>query len=144
MKSIYVITTPAIRNTDRVSFKFMFDSKAPFEKFASISGNYGIVKLTDKDSNEINPFKLARGESGAIGSDGVKKWRINIFDSDGLVLAGSVEESPQESGLQKILGDVDSCVLLMETSIVDKFRDVCNVLGIQIDMFACDEILSTS
>jgi len=143
-KRLFVITTPSIKETGRISFKFMFDSKAPFNDFVDIAEDYGIVKLTDKAENEINPFKLMQGEPNAIGPDGVKKWRIYVGNSKGLVLSGSVEESPNEEGLQRLLGDMDDCVLLMEEKLLDRFRIACNDAEIQLDTFQCNSELFTS
>jgi len=143
-KRLYMITAPSIKETGRISFKFMFDSQAPFNDFADIAENYGMIKLTDKESDEVNPFKLARGEPNAIGPDGVKKWRVYVGNSKGLVLSGSVEESPNEEGLQRLLTDMDDCVLLMEEKLLDRFCIACSGIEIQLTVFQYHSELSTS
>ena len=147
VKSIYVITCTHLIETGKMSFKFMFDSKAPFTELADYSNanNYGFVKLTEKEENEVNPFKLMQGEPNAIGPDGIKKWRIYTGDSKGQTFGGSVEEVPKkEDGLMRLLEDIESCILLMDVALFERFSIACNRLQINIRGHHFDGELSTS
>ena len=80
-KRIFVITGISIIDTGKVSFRFMFDSSAPYTQFMEYSGQFGLLTLDKKGDDYVDPFRLARSEPGAIGDDGVKRWQVFIFKS---------------------------------------------------------------
>ncbi len=141
-----IVTTPQLEQTERVSFKFLVHPGVPRD---FICDTWGIVTMRRKDDNEINPFKLARGEPGAIGDDGVKRWDIHLFTGErGNICSGGVDESSDEGGLRTLLRDategIDRIALLMEKDLLDRFTNVCNALGIEFQIHECSENLSTS
>jgi hypothetical protein len=144
-KRLFVVTAPAITDTGRVSFKFLFDSKAQNIPFDT-TGRYGQVMLEDKHKDEVDPFKLARGEPGAVGPNGTKKWRICIGNSKCRDLAGSVNECPNENerGLQELLKDAGEAALLMERGIFDRFELAAKAVGYEVLAHHFDGTLSTS
>jgi len=124
----------------------MFKSESPFEEYSDIGALYGIVKLREKGENEFNPFKLMRGEPGAIGPDGKLKWQIHVGSSgSGQVFTGHVNEAPpEEEGLQDLLESVPDCVLLMEKKLFERFQVACENAGIELGAYHFDGELSTS
>jgi hypothetical protein len=110
-----------------------------------LSGRFGHIKLEEKGENELDPFKWARGEPGALGPNGVKKWREHTFVSgEGADLGGSCDESDNDTGLQKLLVDAGDAVLLMERDIFDRFEAACKAAHIKVDAHHCTYGLSTS
>ena len=77
LPKFYIITATEILDTGMVSFKFMFDSGSDIDMCLSYN-NFGYAKLDKKSDNHVNPFKLVRGEPGAIGDDGVKRWNPKV------------------------------------------------------------------
>ena len=143
---IFAITGTDVADNGRVSFKFMFESGAPAEKFLSY-GEWGTLCLRDKGDNEIDPFKFARGEPGSVGPDGVQKWEIHLFESGkGFTMTAHVEEAPdeEEKGLQRVLKDANDCVVLMKRDEFDRFEVACRAAGIEMDCHHFDGELSTS
>ena len=107
------------------------------------------LKLRQKGDDEINPFKLARGEAGAIGDDGVQKWEIWLGGSGGMKAQGSVEENPpEEDRIKRLLGDLfddgSSAVLLMSRDVYDRLESVCQALGFELEAHHYDGELVTS
>ncbi|NQT50107.1 hypothetical protein HQ571_05420 [Candidatus Kuenenbacteria bacterium] len=143
---IFAITGTDVVNNGLVSFKFMFDSGAPPNKILTY-GEWGTLHLRDKGDDEIDPFKLVRGEPGAVGPDGVQKWQFNLFKSGtGSTLTAHVEEAPdeEEKGLQSILKEANNCVVLMKRGEFDRFEVACLAAGIEMDCHHFDGSLSTS
>ncbi len=143
-KRIYAITAEQIKETGEISFIFMFNSKAPYEEFREIAKSYGLIKLRDKDENEVNFFKLSRLEPNAVGPDGVKKWELFVGSGGRQVFFGSCEERANEQGLQELLLGVQDCVLLMEEKLFSRFEEVCKKVGIALGYFHYQGDLSTS
>jgi len=128
-----------------ISYIFMFDSGAPHELFMELSDNYGLLELRDKGENEIDPFKLARGQPGAIGPDGVMKWEISVGSSGEQVFGGNADEAPpNEGGLKNLLAEMPDCVLLMEKAIFGRFEKACQNLRIEVKSFHYEGTLATA
>ena len=144
-KKLYVITATSIKETGSQSYIFMIDSDAPYYKeYGDISHLWGMVKLREKGENEVNPWKLARGEPGAIGPDGIKKWQIFVGNADGQQFFGSVEESPDEKGLQRLLAEIPDCTISMLREHFDRFQKACEAAGIKLGFFHFAGELATS
>jgi len=145
-KRLYVITATDVQETGKMSFAFMFKSESPFEEYADVSGKYGKVTLREKGELEVNPFKLARGEPGAIGPDGKLKWQVHVGSSgSGQVFTGHVNEGPpEEEGLQELLEGIPDCVLLMPRNLFDRFQTACKNTNIELGVHHFDGELSTS
>lgn len=157
MVRMYVITGTEIKETGTLSYKFMFDSGAPFTDFASISGQYGLMTLHEKDDNYFDPFKWGEAYNepdpekkaallaDAIGPNGTLIWMLNIFKSGkGLLMASGVDDDQENEGLQKMLKEVPDCVMLIHRGLYERVTDVCKKLGIEIDCFHYDGTLMTS
>lgn len=128
-RKLFVVTASSIVDTGKVSFRFMFDSGARFVDFSDIANQYSWLRLRKKADDEIDPFKLARREPGAVGDDGVKKWEIFVFKcSEGQIMTASADESPKDSieqGLVRIIEETPSCVILMVRHLFERFERVC-------------------
>jgi len=133
-KRIFVVTGTEVPDTGKVSFSFMMKEGVPFEKFRDISQTYGWLQLRKKGDNEIDPFKAVRGEPGAVGDDGVKKWEAFVFEvGRGQVMTGSGEETPKsgvEKSLARLIEEMPSCVLLMGRDLFDRFKKACASLPV--------------
>lgn len=147
-EKLFAITGKSIRDNGRVSYAFMVKRSIPYREFAELSGTFGWLRLRRKGDNEVNPFKLVRGEPGAVGDDGVKKWEIFVFRSGrGQIMTGSVEETPEkeiEEGLKGLLEDMPNCVLLMSRDLFDRFEKACQTADINLDFHHYEGELATS
>lgn len=145
-EKLYVITATDVKETGEATFSFMFKSKSPFKEYRDVSGKYGMVKLREKGENEVNPFKLARGEPGAIGPDGKLKWQVYVGSSgSGQLFTGHVDECPpEEKGLQELLEGIPDCVLLIPRDLFDRFQAACENADIELGAHHFDGELSTS
>jgi len=144
-KRIYVVTATKVIENGRVSYTFMFKSNSPFENYVEISGTYGFVELREKGRNEINPFRLVRGEPDAIGPDGKLKWQVFVGTDGEQTFTGHVDESPpDEGGLQQLLESMPDCVLLMERGLFDRFKSACEKADVELKTHHFDGELSTS
>lgn len=142
-KKLYIITATNVKETSLITYRFMVDSGAPYQEFRDISGLWGLVKLRDKGENEIDPFKLARGESGAIGPDGIKKWQIYVGNAGGLDFSGYADEGTNEEGLKSLLEEMPDCVLLIARENFDRFQKACGAAGIELGFYHFAGQLST-
>ncbi|MFA6296490.1 MAG: hypothetical protein WC663_03990 [Patescibacteria group bacterium] len=141
-----VITGTKVVNTGEISFKYLHESGAKHTMISEFFGHYGHVYLREKGENEVDPFKLARGEEGAIGPNGILKWDIVVVKSGhGIVMQGHVDEMlPDERGLMELLKDVPKCTLLMQRDIFDRFENACQMMGIELEVHHFDGELRTS
>ena len=127
---LFVVTGTKINYTGKVSFKFIATEGVPFNELTEIYNRFAWLRLRDKADNEINPFKLMRGEKGAVGNDGVKKWEVFVFESgNGQIMNASAEENPgSETGLASIIKELPGCVILMDRNLFDRFKKICDDL----------------
>ncbi|MGE5472724.1 MAG: hypothetical protein ACM3UU_00695 [Ignavibacteriales bacterium] len=138
----YVITAKEIIETGKISFKFMFDSGSNIDLCLEFD-YFGFAEVVKKDDNYVNPFKLMRGESGAIGDDGIKRLNVNVFESGkGFVFGGSVDGT--DEGMQEFVKNIPGCVLLMHEDIFDKFNTACEKNNIAVEHFAYSGALKTA
>jgi hypothetical protein len=131
-KRIAVITAKEILRREIISFRFMFASKAPRELFMGLGNTYGFLDLREKEDNELDPYKFARGEPNAIGPDGTQKWEALIGSNGEQDFYESADQTPNEEGLKKILADMPDCVLLMEEKLFAPVNQACEDLGITV------------
>lgn len=154
---IYAITATEIEETGTISYKFMFDSGAPFESFAGMSSQYGLALLHEKDQNYLDPFKFGEAcnetdqekrsalMADAIGPNGTLRWMLNIFKSgEGLVLATGVDDDVENEGLKAMLKEVPDCVILIQRGLYERLANACIELGIELDAFHYEGALATS
>lgn len=149
MKRIFVVTGDPVVYNGKVSFSFMVKENVPFPKFKEYAKKFAWLRLRKKGDNELNPFKLVRGEPNAVGDDGVKKWEIFVFETGrGQIMTASAEETPKkdiEEGLKDILMDVPECVMLMSKDLYDRFEKACSKIpDINLDHYHNDNEIETS
>ncbi|MGE5328352.1 MAG: hypothetical protein ACM3KR_02445 [Deltaproteobacteria bacterium] len=139
----FVITATSIVNTGKVSWGYIFDSGANKNDLCFDYPYFGFVELAQKPDNFVNPFKLAHGEPGAIGDDGVKRWNANVFESGkGLVFGGGVDDSGD--GIETLTQQLPASVLLMQQDIFDKFKAACEKNNILVEHFEYNGELKTA
>ena len=143
-QQIYVVTAPNLIGTQSVSYAFIFRSGAPTKDAVRLASRYGIVTLHERGKDEIDPFKFVRGEEGAIGPNGTKRWSVAVGSNGRSETGGSVDESPDEDGLKDLLPDIGNCALLMKRDIFDRFEKACNAVGIRVLHYHCEHDLATS
>ena len=127
MKKITVITGTEIEEKSTISFKFMFDSKAPREIYFD-SGAWGWLSLKPKDADYFDPWAWAKGEP-CVGDDGIPRWNIFLFrGGEGQVYFASGDHSEDQEVLKSIIKNVPNCCILMHRALFDRFK------------FAADEV----
>ena len=147
---ISVITGTTVKETGVVSFKFMFDSKAPHKDYLEPplylgkSFPFGWVHTRKRDDNEFDPWKLMRNEENAIGDDGIGRVETFLFKGgEGQVLfAGAINT---EEGMKAMLKNVPNCIILMTKELFDRFEIACKMYDdIELHSFHFDGELATS
>jgi hypothetical protein len=145
---IYAIVAGKVEETGMVSFKFIFSSGAPYPEVSQVADVFGVVFLREKSDGYLDPFRLARGEAGAVGPDGFKRWEMSLFQSGGIgqILGLGLDEDQQEEKmLQANLRDeLPDCVLLMDTNTYQRFEPVCKTAGVELSTWCYDGVLRTS
>ena len=123
---ISVITGTKIIDTGRVSFKFMFDSDAPRDHTLPFKA-WGTLCKRDKDDNYLDPFRFARGEEGAIGDDGIPRWRICLFENGhGSVYGAGWDADGSEGDLKNLketFQGMPNCCILMSPEIFEEVKE---------------------
>jgi len=148
MSKIFAVTTPQLTANGQMSYSFMLAPGVSDDILEC--GYWGVVTIRHKGENEVNPFRLARGEPNAVGDDGVMRWDLHLFaPSEGNVYSGGADaHPPQEDGLRELLTggmhDKGSVALLMERNVFDRVQSVCTGLGIEVQVHHHPEPLSTS
>lgn len=146
MKKCFVITAPEVRDTGVVSFKFMFDSKAPRDYLSFKT--WGIFRKSKRPDGAINPFALAdcmarREPSGPVDISGEACIEMFLFQGGkGQVLGGSADVGPE--AIDRLMDDADNACLLVERSFFDEIEQSCQRLGIQLGVHHCEISLATS
>jgi hypothetical protein len=148
-KTVFVVTTTELQDTGKMSVKFMIRDGIPTNELIRYAGVWGLARRRRKDDNEVNPWKLVREEKGAIGDDGVRRWDLHLFKSDGFLFCGNVDEIPTtEEGLKELISsafeNIDRAVLLIPRNDFDAFEAACNDIGIEVKSHHYDGALSTS
>ncbi len=148
-QKIYAIVADKLEDTGMVSFKFMFDSKAPFEKFIDISSRYGLLTLAPRPDDFIDPFKIfshLEMEPAVEDEDKpIMRWSLFVFKSgQGQVLGGGVDFDEKSEGLSRLIGEVDSFVLLTHFEALDGLKLACELQKIELTVFRFEGTLTTS
>jgi len=138
----FVVAAREVKKTAQVSYMFLIQANICPDRDPGV---YGFVDLEERGANEINPWKLVRGEPGAIGPNGVKRWKVFLGSgSKGQIFGGSVDEDPgREEGLQKLLKDAPEGVFLIEEKFVSRFEAACRAAKIPVDVRHFDGVLAT-
>ena len=152
-KLIRVITGTDIVYNGRISFIFMFDSNMPRD-WRGTGSNFGLVELKRKDNDHFDPWKWAavrRGELPSdtkfVGDDGVMRWCVNVFNSDGFVLSAGWDN---EDGLDKSVlmdtfdGIPDKTIFLLHRAAFEEFEKVCKLLDVTVEAHHFEGLLRTS
>lgn len=140
---MHVVAADSVVDTGKISYIFMINSDMPRD-FGN-SKLYGNLYLREKAPNEVNPFRLARGEPGAIGPDGFKRWTCHLGDSYGQKFFASADEDKiNEEGLQQILKDLPDGILLVEKNLLERIQAACTFMGIELHVHSYDGTLATS
>jgi hypothetical protein len=142
MYRFFVVTTPDLRKTGTMSYRFMVEPGIPDEVMDCKI--WGLLTLRSKDNNELNPW------TGAVGDDGVQRWDLHLFRDSGFVLTVSVDaDVPEDEGLgrliEKALED-RSCgiALLMQRTSFDRFAASCKRMEVPIKVHHHANPLTTS
>lgn len=146
MKRCFVITSPHVKDTGTVSFKFMFDSKAPSREFLSYN-QWGVFRRSTRDEGTIDPFAvgdmMAGRKHGEIDISGTPCIQIFLFESGkGNVLSGGSDESPE--AIDQFMTDADDACLLVQRDFFDKIEASCKRLDIDMSCHHCETPLATS
>src|SRR5262249_31753534 len=117
-ETVYAVAAKHVEDTGRVSFRFKAIANVPYADRMAFP-LYGLLRREEKERDEVNPWRLARGEADAIGPDGFQKWAVFLFDSGGQILYTKADEDKaQEAGLQSLLKDLPNCMLLIEEAVL--------------------------
>lgn len=137
-----VVPGEGIRETEKVSWEFLIDAGVEVDL---LDRPFGALWRRSKTDKHVNPFKLVRGEPGAIGDDGIPQWNLNIFRvSKGLLMAGSVDSVEGEPGLQELLKNAPDCNLLVPPADIEPLTVACAGIGHQLQIHNYEGILATS
>ena len=84
-----------------------------------------------------------RGEPGAVGDDGIKRWTAFVFkDGYGQIFGAGVDDV--EEGLLEFVEDIPTCVLLMQRDIFDTFQAACKSRKLDVIHLEYDGLLKTA
>lgn len=143
-KKVYIISAEYLVDTGYVSFKFMFDSRAPFPEFGEYASHFGVVTLKDKDANYVDPFRLMQGKPGAVGPDGHQRWNFGLFKANqGMVVGMGCDEGGEEQMIAE-LRKLPSCVLLTHHEATPALKKMLEAAGFEVSIFECPGTLRTS
>lgn len=151
-QAVRVVTCTKLKDTGRISYIFLFNSKSPEawmnEGFTDV---YGILRRDKKSDNHLDPFKMARVQSGElpretqfVGDDGVARWNVNLFNSDGFVLGCGWDDNGPEAMATALEGWPERCTILMRREDYEPFEKACKALCIDVQVLHVDGELSTS
>jgi len=137
---LVIVPSEGIHETGKTDFTFMFTVDVPSE--LSLVRPYGVLKRRAKSPDYVDPFKLARGESGAIGDDGVARWHINVGARGQQVFAGSVDADDDGLGLADLLKDAPDCVVMVPPEDVEALQQASG--AVELEVMRYEGVLSTS
>ncbi|HEY4963872.1 MAG TPA: hypothetical protein VIH90_04215 [Candidatus Saccharimonadales bacterium] len=133
-----VVPREGIKDTGLVGFQFLIDVDVPPADV--ISKPFGILSRHKKSDNYTDLFRLARGEPGAIGDDGVLRWGLSLFARGQMVHLDGVDDP----GLEQLLLDAPDCNVLVPPEDIEPIELACSSLGHNLTVIRHQGILATS
>lgn len=155
MKSVFVITTPELKNTGRHSFAFMIAvprENPLYDKLPSYWGTWGHVFLTPKGDDHFNPWAWAamqRGEEHGqiVGDDGTPRCNLAIWNSgksDPLLAAGWNYSEDGETWPLTLESFPERCALLMPRDLFACFEAACKLKDVEVVVYHHNEPIATA
>lgn len=146
MERVFLISADDIEETGTISWKYFFESEAPYETFAQDASYFGFITLREKPANHLDPFRLMRGEPGSIGPDGHKRWNINIMKAKhGLVVGMGCDEGGEDAIIKELNElDMPGCVLLTHNEALPALQRMFEGAGAIVTVFNFEGTLSTN
>lgn len=106
-----VVPSEGVQYTRTINYMFMIEANVPRDLCSDRP--YGTLRRVAKGPNHVQPFKLARGEEGALGDDGVALWQMNIGRMGEQTMFAAVDADEAGLGLDELLRDTPDCVILV-------------------------------
>ena len=107
---VAVVPSEGVERRQSIDYRFMLTAEVPAAYWGL---PWGLLTRASKSSDYVNPFRLARGEPGAVGDDGVPRWELFLGQDGQQIFFGAVDDDLEGRGLASILEDVPDCVVLV-------------------------------
>lgn len=150
-KGVRVVTCTKLKGTGRISYMFLITANTPDKWMAEgFTDIYGILLCSRKSADHFDPFAWAAVQRGElppetkfVGDDGVRRWNLNLFNSQGFVMATGWDEGGKDEFGETLKNFPERCAILMLRENYDAFEKGCKAAGFDVTALHFDGELST-